>query len=68
MNKLLNIFSFLATESDETKAVEGAYEAFVKIVNIILPVLMSILLVLGMFFGIQLCVRFSIYIDSTNLS
>ena len=57
MNKLLNIFSFLA--SDETDAVNQAYEAFVKIVNIVLPVLMSVLLVIGMFYGIQLGVKYA---------
>ena len=58
MNKLLNIFSFLAA-SDEVDAVNQAYEAFVKIVNIVLPVLMSVILVLGMFYGIQLGVKYA---------
>ena len=57
MNKLLNIFSMLA--STETDAVENAYGAFIKIVNIVLPVLMSVILVLGMFYGIQLGVKYA---------
>lgn len=57
MNKLLNIFSILA--DDETDAINQAYEAFIKIVNIVLPVLMSIILVLGMFYGIQLGVKYA---------
>ena len=58
MNKLLNIFSMLAA-NDETDAVNQAYEAFIKIVNIVLPVLMSVILVLGMFYGIQLGVKYA---------
>ena len=57
MNKLLNIFSILA--DDETDAVNQAYEAFIKIVNIVLPVLMSVILVLGMFYGIQLAIKYA---------
>ena len=58
MSKLLNIFNFLAT-SDEQKAVDEAYGAFIKIVNIVLPVLMSVILVLGMFYGVQLGVKYA---------
>lgn len=58
MNKLLNIFSMLAA-SDEQDAINQAYDAFIKIVNIVLPVLMSIILVLGMFYGIQLGVKYA---------
>ena len=57
MNKLLNVFSFLA--ADEATIVNQAYEAFIKIVNIVLPVLMSVILVLGMFYGIQLGVKYA---------
>lgn len=56
MEKLLNVFSFLA---EEGKIVNDAYNAFIKIVNIVLPVLMSILLALGMFYGIQLGVKYA---------
>lgn len=56
MEKLLNAFSFLA---DESQIVSDAYGAFIKIVNIVLPVLMSILLVIGMFYGIQLGVKYA---------
>ncbi len=58
MNKLLNIFSMLAA-GEEQEAVDQAYSAFIKIVNIVLPVLMSIILVLGMFYGIQLGVKYA---------
>ena len=58
MNKLLNIFSMLAND-DEVGAVNEAYKAFIKIVNIVLPVLMSVILVLGMFYGIQLVVKYA---------
>lgn len=54
---LLNILSVLA--DDETEAISQAYSAFIKIVNIILPVLMCILLALGMFYGIQLGVKYA---------
>ena len=57
MEKLLNVFSFLA--GDEQDAVDEAYSAFIKIVNIVLPVLMSVILVLGMFYGIQLGVKYA---------
>ncbi len=56
MEKLLNMVSFLAEESE---IVSEAYGAFIRIVNIVLPVLMSILLVIGMFYGIQLGVKYA---------
>ena len=60
MSKLLNIFSMLAAKDpNETEAVNDAYEAFIRIVNIVLPVLMSVILVLGMFYGIQLGVKYA---------
>ena len=58
MNKLLNIFSMLAA-SDEQDAINQAYDAFIKIVNIVLPVLMSVMLVLGMFYGITLGIKYA---------
>ncbi len=58
MNKLMSIFNFLA-ESSEDAVVNQAYGAFIKIVNIVLPVLMSVLLVIGMFYGIQLGVKYA---------
>lgn len=60
MNKLLNIFSLLAADNEtEKNLVNKAFESFTNIVNIILPVLMSVLLVVGMFFGIQLGVKYA---------
>lgn len=58
MNNLLNIFSVLA-ENQETEAISQAYGTFIKLVNIILPVLMCVLLALGMFYGIQLGVKYA---------
>ena len=45
--------------STESEIAEEAFEAFIKIVNIVLPVLMSLLLVLGMFYGITLGVKYA---------
>lgn len=60
MNKLLNIFSLLADNHEtEKNLVNKAFKSFTDIVNIILPVLMSVLLVIGMFFGIQLGVKYA---------
>lgn len=53
----LNILSILA--ADENKIVTSAFERFIGIVNIVLPVLMSVLLVLGMFYGITLGVKYA---------
>lgn len=58
MEKLLNVFNFLAAGAED-EAVNSAYKAFIGIVNIVLPVLMSVLLVIGMFFGIQLGVKYA---------
>lgn len=57
MNKLLNIFSFVAGQEEEIA--EQAFKSFTNIVNIILPVLMSLILLLGMFYGIQLGVKYA---------
>ena len=53
----LNILSILA--ADENKIVTSAFSRFIGIVNIVLPVLMSVLLVLGMFYGITLGVKYA---------
>lgn len=58
MDKLMNVFSFLADDISQT-VVSQAYTAFIGIVNIVLPILMSVLLVIGMFFGIQLGVKYA---------
>ena len=58
MDKLMNVFSFLAEDISQT-VVSQAYTAFIGIVNIVLPILMSVLLVIGMFFGIQLGVKYA---------
>lgn len=53
-----NIFSLLAA-NEEASIANQAFESFTKIVNIILPVLMSLLLLLGMFYGITLGVKYA---------
>ena len=53
----LNILSILA--ADENKIVTSAFERFIGMVNIVFPVLMSVLLVLGMFYGITLGVKYA---------
>ena len=58
MNKLLSIISFLAA-GEEDEIVNQGYKRFIGIVNIVLPVLMSILLVLGMFYGITIGVKYA---------
>jgi len=57
MNKLLNVISLLAGNKEEI--VEQGYTRFIGIVNIVLPVLMSVLLVLGMFYGITIGVKYA---------
>ena len=58
MNKLLSIINLLAA-GEEDEIVNQAYKRFIGIVNIVLPVLMSILLVLGMFYGITIGVKYA---------
>ena len=58
MNKLLSIISLLAA-GEEDEIVNQGYKRFIGIVNIVLPVLMSILLVLGMFYGITIGVKYA---------
>lgn len=58
MNKLLSIINLLAA-GEEDEFVNQAYKRFIGIVNIVLPVLMSILLVLGMFYGITIGVKYA---------
>ena len=55
----LSIFSLLGADEKVTEIVSAAYGQFITIVNIILPVLMSVLLVLGMFYGIQIGVKYA---------
>ena len=57
---MLNIFSLIAaTDKDAAEVAEAAFERFSGIINIILPILMSVLLVLGMFYGIILGVKYA---------
>ena len=52
------LLRFLAA-GQEAEIADQAFEAFTNIVNIILPVLMSLLLLLGMFYGITLGVKYA---------
>ena len=52
------MFKVLATQ-ESTEIANRAFETFVDIVNIVLPVLMSFLLVVGLFYGIQLGVKYA---------
>ena len=53
----LNILALLA--APENEIVTSAFERFIGIVNIVLPVLMSVMLVLGMFYGITLGIKYA---------
>ena len=53
----LNILALLA--ANEEDIVTSAFERFIGIVNIVLPVLMSVMLVLGMFYGITLGIKYA---------
>ncbi len=55
----MNIISLLAASSSASDLVDVAYKRFIGIVNIVLPILMSVLLVVGMFYGIQLGVKYA---------
>ena len=62
MNKILNILSLLAEEStkvDDKDVINKSYQAFIRVVNTVLPILIGVLLVLGMFYGIQLGVKYA---------
>lgn len=57
------IFGLLAVNESQSAAINEAistsYNAFIGIVNIVLPIIMSVLLVIGMFYGIQLGVKYA---------
>ena len=60
MNNL--IYGLLAAEAQNgtvDKVIAESYNTFIGIVNIVLPILMSVLLVLGMFYGIQIGVKYA---------
>ena len=55
-----SIFNLLATVSEGTGEIaNAAYEQFRGIVNVVLPVIMAFLLLVGMFYGIQLGVKYA---------
>ena len=57
---MMNIFSLLAAATgDEGHIVKAGYKTFIGIVNIVLPVLMTVLLVVGMFYGITIGVKYA---------
>ena len=57
------MLNYLADVSANTSAVEevtsSAYEAFRGIINVIFPVFIGVILVLGLFFGVQLAVKYA---------
>lgn len=58
----MSILSLLAKSDikDVTKNVAGsAYRSFIGIVNVILPILIGVVLALGLFYGIQLAVKYA---------
>ena len=62
MNRFLGVLRLFAdsTAVDEAKnVINQSYGAFIRIVNIVLPVLIAVLLVVGMFYGIQLGVKYA---------
>lgn len=56
-----NIFALLAEGgvSAGENVINQGYQTFIGIVNIILPAVIAVLLVIGMFYGIQLGVRYA---------
>ena len=48
-----------ARNSAITSVATDAYEAFIGIVNIVLPILIGVVLALGLFYGIQLAVKYA---------
>ena len=55
-----SIFNLLASVSESTGEIaNAAYEQFRGIVNVVLPVIMAFLLLVGMFYGIQLGVKYA---------
>ncbi len=60
MNNL--IYGLLAANDNSAtidEVINASYNTFIGIVNIILPILMTVLLVLGMFYGIQIGVKYA---------
>ncbi len=59
----MNILSLLAANVADSSAtanvINQSYNTFLKIVNTILPVTIAVLLVIGMFYGIQLGVKYA---------
>ena len=53
----------LATVGDANQTIDNvaseSYNAFIGIVNIILPIVIGVVLVLGMFYGIQLAIKYA---------
>ena len=52
---------FLLTGTNEavSNTATTAYNTFIGIVNIILPIVMGVVLVLGLFYGIQLAIKYA---------
>lgn len=60
---MLNLLAADGDLSNQVSAVDdianNAYEAFRGIVNVIFPIVIGVVLVLGLFFGIQLAIKYA---------
>ena len=61
---MLNLFSFLGAATDDATGVvddiaTSAYDVFIGVVNIVLPIIMAILLTLGIILGVKVGIAFA---------
>lgn len=59
MTNLLLRASLLLAKSDGSEALSTAYEQFKNIVGTVLPIVIAVILLVGMFFGISLGIKFA---------
>ena len=59
MTGLLLAANATARNSAISNVATSAYQAFIGIVNIVLPLLIGVVLALGLFYGIQLAVKYA---------
>ena len=60
----MNLMNLMLDAASEGDVVNTAYEAFIKVVNIVLPIIISVLLVFGIIYSIILGVNYSKAEDS----
>ena len=53
------LFLLTSTNTAVSNTATTAYNTFIGIVNIILPIVMGVVLVLGLFYGIQLAIKYA---------